>query len=201
RESIEMGNEAHDVRAFKAFVRDVAANVTPAPMATVRIAADSLRIAPNGNAKNYAILGVPGNIPTRWPGCVSPPDPCTGNATVSVSFKHTAADPSGGITAGLASWTNDPNSFVTLTDGGLFTGSPSPNQNDNTNVIYLNGTPNTGLCDGAQACTIGAGNFTNNFDCHPWISISDAYIVLSPNAPSASSVPSLINHQLCPAIL
>src|SRR3954452_477655 len=124
RESTETGNEVRDFGEFKRFVERVEAGDSPHPVGTRKVADERPKLT-NGNAKNYALIGtgVPGSFPTRWPGCSPPADPCTGSATVSVSFQHTSAGPGGGIAAGLAAWTNDPGSFITLTDGGNFAGS------------------------------------------------------------------------------
>ena len=214
RESEELGVSAHPAGAFAQFVRDVAIGVPTgetAEAATIpapdtvgrRVAADALRITPNGNAKNYALLA--SGMPVRWPGCT--PLNCTaGTATVSVIFKRTAADP-GGIAAGRAAWTNDPNSTITMTDGGLSASSAPASFVDpgtNENVIYLNYTgafSGTGYqCDGAQACTIGTGGYTHTFDGDTWVSIGDADIIVAPGVSSSGSFPSIITHELGHAI-
>ena len=117
RETSETGREARNARDFAQFVRAVNAGASPAePRVTVP---DSFPKTTNGSAKNYALTA--SGLPVRWPGCS--PVPCAGSPTVSVSFVRKGAEPSpGGLASGLAAWTNDPNSFVTLTDGGAYTG-------------------------------------------------------------------------------
>lgn len=190
RESAGGGDESVDFRALKALARDT----TSSTVARVKVA-DARRIAPNGNAKNYALIGTgaPGSFPTRWPGC---------DIACTVSFKHTAADP-GGIVQALAAWTNDPAANITLVDGG--TGgiiNPSgPNADDHQNVIYLGYSGSlVGVCDNGQACTLGSGNVTHTFDGDQWISIDDADIIVTSAASSGGAFPALITHELGHAI-
>ena len=125
-----------------------------------------------------------------------------GSPTVSVSFVRKGAEPSpGGLASGLAAWTNDPNSFVTLTDGGAYTGpTTAPDANDNINVIYYGYTGAfTGVCDGGLACTLGSGGFTHTYDGDTWVAISDADIIIAPSV-SGGQYPSLMTHELGHAI-
>lgn len=213
RESEEMGTAAHPADAFARFVRDVVSGLatqenaeaatTPAQVPDRHFAPDALVKTPNGSAMNYALTA--SGLPVRWPGCNAAASVCAGSTSVSVAFKRTAADP-GGIAAGLASWTNDPGSFVTLTDGGT-SASPAPaayvNNASDENVIYLNYTgafSGTGYqCDGAQACTIGTGGFTHTFDGNTWVAIGDADIIVAPGIPG-SQFPTIITHELGHAI-
>ncbi len=212
RESEELGNSAHSADVFVRFVKDAAGGMSTrenAGLVTIpakgsanpHVTADALRISPQGTASNYALQATDvfnTTHPVRWPGCAG--DPCTGTSTVSVTFKHTAPDP-GGIASGLAAWTNDPASFITLSDGGVAASSgPAA---DAQNFIYLNYTgafSGPGYqCDGAQACTIGSGNGTNTYDGDTWFSIADSDIIVAAGIP-AGQFPTLITHELGHAI-
>lgn len=193
RSSEELGRETRQADAFVRFIREPQ-NLLPAAEGAaqrrMRGTAAPIKIAPNGNAKNYALLS--GTTPVRWFGCdVSCSVPFEVHGSMSYST-------SPGIAAGLASWTNDAGSNITLASAGSSV-SATPNE-DGHNVIYLGFTGSfVGVCDGALGCTIGNAGATHTFDGDTWASIFDADIVIASTVP-ASQFTALMTHELGHAI-
>ena len=138
--------------------------------------------------------GAPGCFPVRVAG---------GEAGSGLQFKSTGSlagvDGPGGVATAAATWTNAPNSFIVLSYGGTFT-SGAPDPDDNQNGVYLGYSgPDIGICDGGQACTLGAGNATHPFKGETFISISDADIIIRPGISIAQYGP-LITHEVGHAI-
>jgi hypothetical protein len=105
------------------------------------------------------------------------------------------------IANGLSAWTNDPNASIVLSSVGApppgF--SPTPNQDDNRNIIYLGQTPTNHQCDGGQACTVEAGNVTHQYNGQTFVTLTDTDIQVDAGV-TASQFETLITHELGHAI-
>jgi len=138
--------------------------------------------------------GTPGCFPVRVAG---------GEAGAGLQFRSSGSiagvDGPGGIANAAATWTNDPNSFIVLSYVGT-SASAAPDPDDSQSVVYLGYSgPDIGICDGGQACTLGAGNVTHSFKGETFISISDADIIIRPGISAALYGP-LITHETGHAI-
>ena len=163
---------------------------TLAPLAT------TLRPIAQAAPSAYVLTGcgTPGCFPVRIAG---------GEAGSGLTFKSTGSlagvDGPGGITTAAATWTNDPSSFIVLSYGGTFT-SAAPDPDDGQSGVYLGYSgPDIGICDGGQACTLGAGNFTHSFKGETFVGISDADIIIRPGI-SAGQYAALITHEVGHAV-
>jgi len=182
-------DEPRRLDAFSRFIRGESVSyLAAAPLAHPPV-------APNGNAKNYALLST-NSLPIRWPGCETS---CPGGG---VKFYVSGSMPfatSSSISAAMNAWTNDPGANIVLATLSGSPSSPTPGV-DSQNVIYLSqALPNAGFCDGALACTLGGGSTDHQFDGDTWDSISDADIVISPSV-TQSQFPTLMCHELGHAI-
>lgn len=126
-----------------------------------------------------------------------------GEAGAGLQFRSSGSlagvDGPGGITSAAATWTNDASSGIVLSYIGTSL-STTPNENDHDNVVYLGYSgPDIGVCDGAMACTFGAGNFTHTFKGETFVSIDDADIIVRPGI-GAGPYAALITHEVGHAI-
>jgi hypothetical protein len=145
------------------------------------------------NASQYCLLAN-GSIPVRWQ---------NGEAGLTVPFLKngslTGVDTDGALSRGTAAWTNDPGAAINLTVAGT-SNKNTPDSNDNTNIVYFGYSgADTGVCDGGQACTVGAGNFTHVYKGETFVSITDSDILVHPGVP-ANQIDALMAHELGHAI-
>ncbi len=160
------------------------------------LVADVLHPIATAAASTYVLVGcgTPGCFPVRVAG---------GEAGGGLTFRSTGSlagvDGPGGISNAAASWTADPDSGIVLTYAGTFTSS-APNPDDGQSGVYLGYSgPDNGVCDGALACTFGAGGFTHMYKGETFIGITDADIIIRPGI-GAAQYPSLITHEMGHAI-
>jgi hypothetical protein len=141
------------------------------------------------------LCGTPGCFPSRVAGGES-----GGGLAFRSSGSLAGVDGPGGITNAVATWTNDPASFIVLTYAGAATSS-APNADDGENGVYLGYSgPDNGFCDGSQACTLGSGDFANNvYKGETFVGITDADIIIRPGV-NAAQYAVLITHEVGHAI-
>ncbi len=184
RQASELGDERPRLEgAFEGFIRDVARGEATTARYLSASTTSRLPIAPNGTAKQYALID-PNNLPVRWP-----------TSTVTFHISGSLGFPtSTGISNGMNAWTNDPASNINLLNGGS-SASIAPAV-DSSNVIYLGYSGAvTGVCDGSQGCTLLSGSSSHTFDGDTWDSISDADIVIRPSV-IAAQFDALMTHEL-----
>lgn len=175
--------------AFEGFVRS---GKSEAYTTTLTPIASALHPIALFSASAYAVsaCGSPGCFPVRVAG---------GEAGGGLAFYSTGSLPGidgpGGISNAAATWTGDPDSFISLSYAGTFVSS-GPDGDDGHSTVYLGKTvPGLTFCDGSMACTIGSGNFTHSYKGETFIGITDADIVVGPNTNSAQFAV-LILHEL-----
>jgi hypothetical protein len=187
------GDPARLVDGFAQFVKSGKSETYQTKLAPIATALHPIaQAAPSA----YVLTGcgTPGCFPVRVQG---------GESGSGLTFKSTGSlagvDGPGGIASAAATWTNDPTSFIVLSYGGTFT-SAAPDPDDGQSGVYLGYSgPDIGICDGGQACTLGAGNFTHPYKSETFISISDADIIIRPGI-TAGQYTALITHEIGHAI-
>jgi hypothetical protein len=180
RDTGEFGPEPARLESeFKEFVRG---NAAAKYQTTVRVIGQAFKPGTEFTAADYTvtatdITGATAHI--RWPG----------NPGFNVPAFETSSDPGGIIAASAAQWTNEPNSFISLSR--TITTPPATPALDNHNGIYLdyNAPPPNGVaqCDAALACTIESGTQNHTFNGQQFFSISDADILVRSAGMSALS--------------
>jgi hypothetical protein len=189
RDTGEFGEEPGRLeREFKKFVRASGVELyqtTMKPMAT------AFKPQLEFSGKDYCITANDGfqTLPVRW-------DKTAGSPNIP-AFVSNAPDP-GSIAAGVNQWTNEPNSFVVLSYGGVNGSLPGPAA-DNTNGIYLNYTPAypSGIpCPDTIACTVVSGNADHFFGGDHFFTINDADIMVRPGSASAEVLVHELGHAI-----
>lgn len=151
--------------------------------------------APKAAASAYTLTGcgTPGCFPVRVQG---------GESGAGLAFKSAGSMngvSAGNISAAAATWTGDSGSNINLTYAGTST-KTAPNADDGESTIFLGYTgADNGFCDGAFACTLGAGNFTHTFRGETFIGITDADIILRTTV-QPSQAPAFLAHEMGHAI-
>jgi len=205
----EDGVEMHDesafaprrASAFLGYVRDVAHGTATVDAATLLVTPEKSteRFTPQTQAlpSDYLLTGGPSNLPIRWK---------DGDTGRTIQFKlgggaqSGVSDTVGGVENALAAWTNDPNSFMTLTYNGL-TGVDTVANNDGENSIILNysgSLPSSlGPCDNAIACGIAwATDTIHVFDGQNFYSAFEADLVVKPATLNQGVFEAIVGHEL-----
>ncbi len=188
---------------FKQFIRGAAQGNATSESYSTKLSpiASALHPKPSATAASYCSVVVDVNHNTghiRWDVAA------TGNPPVQFYQHGTIAgvNTATGIAHGMAAWTNDPNSFVVLTDASGTDTSTQPSA-DGHNVIYLGYTgpdPTQTICDGSSACAIDSGGSgEHDFHGEHFFSISDADIIIRSSV-DASQFEAFITHELGHAI-
>jgi hypothetical protein len=183
-------------RMAEGFARFVRGTTTEAYTTKLTPIASAFHPSPTAAASFYTLIGcgTPGCFPVRVAG---------GESGGGLSFRSTGSlagvDGPGGIANAAASWTTDPDSGIVLSYAGTFS-SAAPDPDDGQNGVYLSYSgPDTGVCDGALACTFGAGATTHSYKSETFIGITDADIIVRPGI-GATQYAAVITHEIGHAV-
>lgn len=188
---------------FKRFIRAAPQGNATSESYSTKLSpiASTLRPKPEATAASYCSVALDENNHLghiRWDIA------STGNPPVQFYQHGTLAgvNTATGIAHGMAAWSNDPNSFVVLTDASGTDTSTQPLPEGHS-VIYLGYTgpdPTRGICDGSNACTIDSGGSgEHDFNGEHFFSIIDADIIIRSSV-GASDFEAFITHELGHAI-
>jgi hypothetical protein len=189
--------------AFVKYVRDIAKGVATAEPLAATLAPPSIdRFLPETNvASDYVVKDGSPLRPIRWQGCES-------GCTIDYKVNNSQPGPTdvlGGIGNAMASWTNDPFSFVTMSLTGVsgVTNVAAAFDNENTIVLDNTASPNVGTCDGTLACglvwlndgTCGASN-CHVFNGETFYTALGGDAIIRPNVLTQSVFETVVAHEL-----
>ncbi|HEX9982695.1 MAG TPA: hypothetical protein VGF69_05500 [Thermoanaerobaculia bacterium] len=177
--------EARPAAAFVDYLRGGATGNQPQAVA-------SKKFVPKTEAAPAAYVlsgGVPAK-PIRWDGCES-----NCNIGFVVNGAQPGADVNAGISAAMAAWVNDPNSFVGMSNNGSTAVTEAAN--DGVSAILLNSNTDTqGFCDGALGCGIVYFGSTHTYQGVSFYSVESADVVVRPGNFGQTGFEAIVAHEL-----